>query len=91
MWTLLIIGIFSGAVQGPTMQMDADTLKTLVELSGDITISQSGYSTEEACKVQIQAAQGRHSFSMNGMKVTMKSVECRNVEERATEGKGPRS
>lgn len=91
MWSLVIVGIFSGAVQGPTMQLDDDTLKTLVEMSGDITISQSGFSTEDACKVQLTAATPRHSFSMNGMKITVKSVECRDMEAKANEGRGPRS
>ena len=84
MWALVIVGIFSGAVQGPTMQLDADTLKMLIEMSGDVTISQAGYSTEEACKVQLAAIEPRHSMTVNGMKITVKSVECKNVEESPT-------
>ena len=82
MYALVIVGIFSGAVVGPTMQMDADTLKMLIEMSGDVTISQSGYSTEEACKVQLSAVEPRHSMTINGMRITVKSVECRNTEEK---------
>lgn len=87
MWALIITGIFSGAVQAPPMQFDADTLKTMVEMSGDITISQSGYSTEEACKLQLAVSEHRRAFSMNGLKVTTKSVECRNLEEKPAAGK----
>jgi hypothetical protein len=90
MWALIVTGIFSGAVNGPVMQLDADTVKVLVEMSGDITISQIGFGSEEACKVQLAAATPRHQFSMNGMKVTVKSAECRNVEEKS-EGKGPKA
>lgn len=85
MWALVVTGIFTGAVQGPTMQMDADTIKTLVEMSGDITISQSGFSTEESCKIQLAAAP-KHTLSVSGMKVTVKSVECHNLEEKPAGG-----
>lgn len=91
MWALIITGIFSGSVQGPTMQFDSDTLKVLVEMSGDITISQIGFSTEEICKAQLSAWEHRHSFTMNGQKITVRSVECRSTEEKPDEGKGPKS
>ena len=88
MWALIITGIFNGAVSGPTMQYDSDTVKLMVEMSGDITISQVGFGSEEACKVQQAAASARHLFSMNGMRITVKSVECRQDE---VKGNGPKA
>lgn len=90
-WALVLTGIFSGAVPIPVMQLDADTIRGMVELTGDVTISQIGYSTEESCRTQLVAWEHRHTFTMNGMTITVKSVECRDTTAKANEGKGPKS
>lgn len=91
MWALVVIGIFTGGAQGPSMQIDYNTITTVAEMSGDVTLVESGYATEESCRIQKAAYERRQSMIFQGMKIAVKSVECRDTEVKANEGKGPRA
>jgi hypothetical protein len=89
MWALIITGIFTAAVHGQALQVDGESLQMLVEMSGDMTISQTGYSSEKACELQLAAISGRHSIIVNGTKMTIHTAECK--EDQSEKGKGPKA
>jgi len=89
MWALVITGIFTMTFQGQTTQIDAENLRITMEMAGDITIAQVGYTTEQSCKLQLATLTGKHSVTVNGINITIHTAECKG--EDSTKGKGPKA
>jgi hypothetical protein len=89
MWALIVVGIFTATYTGQVTQVDSDNLQMMLEMSGDITVAQKGFSTEAACKQQLASLAGKHNISISGVNITVRSAECK--EDQSQKGKGPKA
>jgi hypothetical protein len=81
MWVLVVVGIFSFSRQMQVVEVDDMTLREVVEMSGDMTISTLGFTSEASCREYLKTVEGKHQMTINGVKMTMHSAECREQVE----------